>query len=134
MIWTTLSASPAALWDDRGPTVPLRSIHVDSDIPSALDALGDLRLQPFPSNDPGDVTLQRVTASLYALSSGEDTLMVGVQQISQARIGLHVVYRLAEPSDQQTQPYLLAWALRLRHAIEQTSLLNSANRGAMERG
>jgi hypothetical protein len=133
MIWTTLSASPVALRDDREPTVALRSIYVDSDIPSALEAFGDARLQPFSSSKPNDITLRRATASLYTLSSGQDTLMVGIQRISLSRIGLHFVYGSSAPPDDHTKLHLLGWTLRLRHAIEQANLSNSANGGASER-
>jgi nitrite reductase/ring-hydroxylating ferredoxin subunit len=130
MIWTTLSTSPRALPDDRGPTTPLRSIYVDSDIPAALEALADPRLLPFASNQPGHITLERVTGTLYTLSSGEETLMVGIQQMSRARIGLHLVYRSSEQFGSRTQRHSLGWVLRVRDAIEQTSQLNAAISGA----
>jgi nitrite reductase/ring-hydroxylating ferredoxin subunit len=133
MIWTTLSDHPPALPEELEPSFSLRSIYADSDIEAVVETLEDSRLLPFASEESVEIVLKRMTETLYMLSSGEDSLMVGIQQISRARIGLHLTCRLAKHQENSMQRHLLGWSLRLRYAIEHAGLLDSAGRSATER-
>jgi nitrite reductase/ring-hydroxylating ferredoxin subunit len=119
LIWTTLSESPLALPDAREPTVPLRSIYVDCSVEAAIAALGVARLVPFASQGLADTAVKRVTDTLYTVSSGDDRLMVGIQQVSDTRTGLHLaICGWSKLYDGVGQRHFLDWALQLRHAIE----------------
>lgn len=119
MIWTTFSATPAALFEDREPTLPLRSLYLDGDIPTAVAALRGIRLIPFATDGLSDTHVDRVTDTLYQVSSGQDRLLVGIQVISETRIALHLaICGWQKLYEGRGQRHFLAWALQLRDAIE----------------
>jgi nitrite reductase/ring-hydroxylating ferredoxin subunit len=119
MIWTTLSSDPVPLPADRDQTVPLRSLYVDCSVETAVAALKSVRLVPFASQGLADTIVKQVTETLYAVSSGEDRILVGIQSISESRIALHLAIcgwpKLYEGAGQS---HFLDWALQVRRAIE----------------
>jgi hypothetical protein len=119
MIWTTLSENPPDVPEDRGETLPLRSLYPDCAVDVAIAALGTVSLLPFASQAPAGTTVNRVTETLYEVSAGLDRLLIGVQAIADHRTALHLVINGSPELYQGTgQRHFLDWALRLRHAIE----------------
>jgi len=131
MVWTTLSGNPAPLPVDRDQTVPLRSLYLDCSTQAAITALGMVRLMPFVSRGLADTIVHHLTDTLYAASTGDDRLLIGIQAISQTRTALHLTIcgspRLYEGAGQS---HFLDWALQLRRAIEQLRPPVLAVRGA----
>lgn len=119
MIWTTLSDNPLALHEDRDHTVPLKSLYLGCGVDTAIAALRMVRLVPFASRGLADTIAVRLTETLYAVSSGQDRLLIGIQSISDNRTALHLAIcgwpKIYEGSGQR---HFLDWALQLRHAIE----------------
>src|SRR5216683_1193611 len=131
MVWTTLSGNPAPLPVDRDQTVPLRSLYLDCSTQAAITALGMVRLMPFVSRGLADTIVHHLTDTLYAVSTGDDRLLIGIQAISETRTALHLTMcgspRLYEGAGQS---HFLDWALQLRRAIEQLRPPVLAVRGA----
>jgi nitrite reductase/ring-hydroxylating ferredoxin subunit len=131
MVWTTLSGNPAPLPVDRDQTVPLRSLYLDCSTQAAITALGMVRLMPFVSRGLADTIVHHLTDTLYAVSTGDDRLLIGIQAISETRTALHLTIcgspRLYEGAGQS---HFLDWALQLRRAIEQLRPPVLAVRGA----
>jgi nitrite reductase/ring-hydroxylating ferredoxin subunit len=119
MIWTTLSEHPLSLPDDGEPTVPLRSLYLGCCTDAAVAALYAVRLIPFAAEGLADTIVERVTDTLFAVSSARDRLLIGVQAISSARTAFHLAI-CGSPKlyEGPAQSHFLDWALRLRHAIE----------------
>ena len=131
MIWTTLSGNPPPLPADRDQTVPLRSLYLDCGAEAAIAELDRVRLMPFASRGLADTIVHRLTDTLYAVSAGDDRLLIGVQAISETRTALHLAIcgspKLYEGAGQS---HFLDCALQLRRAIEQPRPRASAVRGA----
>jgi len=85
MIWTTLSELGPPLPEDDGPTVPLRSLYLGCSPDTAIAALGTVRLVPFTADGPADTGVSESTDTLFAVSSAQDRLLIGVQAISNTR-------------------------------------------------
>jgi nitrite reductase/ring-hydroxylating ferredoxin subunit len=119
MIWTTLSENSADLPEDCGATLPLRSLYLDGAVDTAVAALGTVSLTPFASEGLADTIVNRVTGTLYEVSSGQDRLLIGVQAIADNRTALHLAIRGSpELYEGRGQRHFLNWALRLRHLME----------------
>jgi nitrite reductase/ring-hydroxylating ferredoxin subunit len=119
MIWTTLSENSADLPEDCGATLPLRSLYLDGAVDTAVAALGTVSLTPFASQGLADTIVNRVTGTLYEVSSGQDRLLIGVQAIADNRTALHLAIRGSpELYEGNGQRHFLDWALRLRHLME----------------
>jgi nitrite reductase/ring-hydroxylating ferredoxin subunit len=119
MIWTTLSENPADVPEDRGNTLPLRSLYLGCATDTAIAALGTVSLTPFASQGPADTIVSRVTETLYEVSAGPDRLVIGVQAVADDRTALHLAIRGSpELYEGRGQRHFLDWALRLRHLIE----------------
>jgi nitrite reductase/ring-hydroxylating ferredoxin subunit len=132
MIWTTLSENPADALEDRGDTLPLRSLYLDCARDTAITALGAASLTPFASQGQADTIVNRVTETLYEVSSGQDGLLIGVQAVTDNRTALHLAIRGSpELYEGRGQRHFLDWALRLRHLIEHPRHAASAPRGAI---
>jgi nitrite reductase/ring-hydroxylating ferredoxin subunit len=131
MIWTTLSENPAALLDAGDRSLPLRSLYLDCTADVAIAALSAAGLTPFTSRELVDTIVHRAGETLYAVSSGQDRLLVGVQAISDHRTALHLAI-CGEPEhyEGKGQHHFLDWALRLRHTIEHPRPAAVAPRGA----
>jgi len=120
MIWTTLSGNPAPLPVDRDQTVPLRSLYLDCSVEAATAGLGMVRLMPFASRERTDTIVHRLTNTLYAISTGDDRLLIGIQAISEMRTALHLaICGWPKLYEGLGQSHFLEWALQLRGAIEQ---------------
>lgn len=131
MIWTTLSDNPAPLPVDRDQTVPLRSLFLDCSVQAAIAELGSLKPMPFVSRGPADIIVDHVTDTLYAVSTGDDRLVIGVQAISERRTALHVaICGSPELYEGAGQSHFLDWALQLRRAVEQPRAWTPPARGA----
>jgi hypothetical protein len=129
MIWTTLSENPADAPEDRGDTLPLRSLYLDCARDTAIAALGAVSLMPFASQGQTDTIVNRVTGTLYEVSSGQDGLLIGVQAVTDNRTALHLTIRGSpELYEGRGQRHFLDWALRLRHLIEHPRHTASAPR------
>jgi nitrite reductase/ring-hydroxylating ferredoxin subunit len=119
MIWTTLSGNPPPLPGDRDHTVPLRSLYLDCGVGAAIAALSTVRLMPFASQGLADSIVNRVTETLYTVSSGDDRLLIGIQAISDSRTALHLtISGWPKLYEGLGQIFFLGWALQLRHTIE----------------
>jgi len=131
MIWTTLSGNPPPLPVDRDQTVALRSLYLDCGAEAAIAELDRVRLMPFASRDPADTIVSRLTETLYAVSTGDDRLLIGIQAISGTRTALHLtICGSPELYEGVGQRHFLDWALQLRRAIEQPRPVAPAARGA----
>jgi nitrite reductase/ring-hydroxylating ferredoxin subunit len=131
MIWTTLSGSPPPPPIDRDQTVPLRSLYLGCNARAAIAGLGLVKLMPFASQGPADTIVHRLAETLYAVSTGDDRLLIGIQAISETRSALHlVICGSPELCEGSGQGHFLDWALQLRRAIEQPRLQALAARGA----
>jgi nitrite reductase/ring-hydroxylating ferredoxin subunit len=131
MIWTTLSGNPAPLLVDRDQTVPLRSLYLGCSTQAAIAGLGLVKLMPFVSRGLADTIVHRLAETLYAVSMGDDRLLIGIQAISEKRSALHLaICGSPELYEGSGQSHFLDWALRLRRAIEQPHPQALAARGA----
>jgi nitrite reductase/ring-hydroxylating ferredoxin subunit len=131
MIWTTLSGNSPPLPIDRDETVPLRSLYLDCSAEAAIAGLGAVRPIPLASRVPADTIVHRLTETLYAVSTGDDRLLIGIQAISGTRSALHLtICGSPELYEGPGQSHFLDWALQLRRAIEQPRPQALAARGA----
>jgi hypothetical protein len=75
---------------------------------------------PFASPGLADTIVRRLTETLYAVSTGDDRLLIGIQAISETRTALHLTI-CGSPKlyEGLGQSHFLDWALQLRRAIEQ---------------
>src|SRR5579862_7372358 len=120
MIWTTLSPNPAPMPETDEPVVPLRSLYLDCGLDVGIAALITSRLVPFKDETVSDTVVSRVSDRLFAVSRGEDRLLVGVQSVSTARTAFHVaICGAAERYRGAGQNHFNSWALELRQAAEQ---------------
>ena len=130
MIWTTLSENPPDVPQDRGDTLPLRSLYLDCAVDTAIAALGAVSLTPFASQGPADTIVSRATGTLCEVASGQDRLLIGVQAIADHRTALHLAIKGSpEHYEGSGQRHFLDWALRLRHTIEHPRRAAVAPRG-----
>jgi len=129
MIWTSLSENPADLPEDCGDTLPLRSLYLDCGKDTAVAALGAVSLTPFASQRRADTVVNRVTETLFEVSSGQDRLLIGVQAIAEHRTALHLaICGSPDLYEGRGQHHFLDWALQLRHLIEHARHIASAPR------
>ncbi|PKU25676.1 oxidoreductase [Telmatospirillum siberiense] len=130
MIWTALSAEPPPpLPEDAAEITPVASLYLDCAAAAALSALRASRLPPFRAGDHDAGTVfETVAPTLFRLSAGSESILVGLQAVAAERTALHIV--IEGPGvvyAGQGQSHFLRWAQELRHRIE-TPSLNSANR------
>jgi hypothetical protein len=121
MIWTAFDGSPPfpLLPDEAVQTVPVRSIYLDCDRGHALDALQPASIQPYQQSTGASSAFNSLGYNLYMLSAGEDTLLIGVQTISDRRTALHIAIAGApEAYEGRGQAHFFRWANALRHRIE----------------
>jgi nitrite reductase/ring-hydroxylating ferredoxin subunit len=119
MIFTSLSGNPSAMPDDE-PVVPLRSLYLGCGREDAVAALASCQLAPFAGQAQGATVVSRVSDTLYAISCGQDRLVVGVQAISKARTALHLsIAGSAERYKGAGQTHFNSWALQWRQGVEQ---------------
>jgi len=126
MIWAAIesaeSAAPA-LPEDAGEVVPIRSVYVDVGADALLAAIEATPPRPFGGTERSVAAkLQRVGAKLHSLAAGADTLLLGLQSLSDNRTALHVV--VAGPASSYVdkgQAHFLAWTAELRHRLDAQS-------------
>lgn len=117
MVWTSLSENPPPARDDDELVVPLRSLYLGCGFEAAISLLGDSRLAPFGAATSAATAVSRVSDTLFAVSSGQDRLLVGLQTISNGRTALHVsIVGTAERYRGAGQNHFNDWALGLRYA------------------
>lgn len=118
MIWTTTEPTQAAPANDPGETVPVRSLYFAAGVAAVLAAVKAMPPRPFGGEGTG-ADLRQVDGNLYALTTGADTLLLGVQGLSDERTALHVV--IAGPAAGYAgkgQAHFLGWTAELRHRLE----------------
>lgn len=123
MIWTaTGSAEPASPAPaDTGETTPVRSLYLGAGVEDVLAAVRATPPRPF-GDETAAADLRRVDGNLYALTAGADTLLLGVQSLSDERTALHVVIAgLAARYGGKGQAHFLAWTAGLRQRFEEPS-------------
>jgi nitrite reductase/ring-hydroxylating ferredoxin subunit len=126
MVWTTLSENPLSLPEDDEPVMPLRSLYLGCSFDAAVAALAASRLVPFASETPANTTVSRLSDTLFAISSAQDRLLVGVQAISNARTALHLsIVGSAERYNGAGQNHFNDWALQVRNAVEQARIADA---------
>ncbi|RWF28728.1 Rieske (2Fe-2S) protein [Mesorhizobium sp.] len=120
MIWVatepTESAPPAP--QEAGETVPVRSVFFGAAIDAVLAAIETTPSRPF-SDEAAASVLRQIDGRLYALTVGNDMLLLGLHSLSRERTALHVV--IAGPAARYAgkgQAHFLAWTAELRHRIE----------------
>lgn len=119
MIWTSLSDAPPPLFEEREPTVPLRSLYLDCSAEVAIATLRSVRLRPFATDGLSDMVVGRVSDTMVTVSSGPDRILVGVQAISDSRTALHLsICGWQKTYAGPAQRHFYDWAMRLRDAVE----------------
>jgi nitrite reductase/ring-hydroxylating ferredoxin subunit len=120
MIWTTLSPNPTVMPEADEPVVPLRSLYLDCSRAAAIATLSASRLVSFEDQAVSDRAVGRLSDTLFAISAGQDRLLVGVQSVSSARTAFHLAICGAEERYRgDGQNHFNRWALELRQAVEQ---------------
>lgn len=119
MIWTTTmpEADGPATPAYAGEVVPVRSLYVDRNADSLLEAVrADL---PAPFAGHGEPSLDHARGNLWRISTGDDVLLLGLQRLGEDRAALHVVIEgPAAVYAGAGQTHFLAWTARIRHALE----------------
>jgi len=119
MVWTSLSENPPAVPEDDAPVVPLRSLYLGCGFEAAVALLSASPLAPFATVSAADTVVSRISDTLFAVSCGQDRLLVGIQTISNARTALHLsIGGTAERYNGAGQNHFNDWALKLRHTAE----------------
>ncbi|RWE72552.1 MAG: Rieske (2Fe-2S) protein [Mesorhizobium sp.] len=120
MIWVatepTESAPPAP--QEAAETVSVRSVFFGAAIDTVLAAIETTPSRPF-SDEAAASVLRQIDGRLYALTVGNDRLLLGLHSLSGERTALHVV--IAGPAARYAgkgQAHFLAWTAELRHRIE----------------
>ena len=119
MIWTTTdpesgrSAPPA----DAGQAVPVATLYADCDATTLLDTVRSLPPEPFV---PGatELSLARKSDTLWHLTVGGGTLLLGLQRLSETRSALHVA--IAGPAVEHRgarQAQVFGWVRVLRYRL-----------------
>lgn len=123
LIWTALDQSAAlpelpALPEE---VVPVRSLYLDSSAGAVMEVVKTM--PPVPFSGSRDVaSLAALGGTLFSLTVGDDTLLLGLQDLSGGRSALHVV--IDGPAARYAgrgQAHFLAWTTELRHHIERAA-------------
>lgn len=120
MIWAATGSESAATREpgDTGEVVPVRSLYVDTDAGTLLAAIEACPPQPF-GGEESIAGLRRIDGNLLSLATGTDTLLLGLQPLSDNRAALHVVIAgSAANYGGKGQAHFLAWTAELRRWIE----------------
>ena len=122
MIWTTTDgeADRAPPPSGFGPTVPVASLQGACGTEALMDTVRTTPAQPFVAGDTG-CDLSPAGETLWRLTVGGDTLLLGLQRLGDERSALHVaieggvaVYEGAG------QAHWYAWIRALRHRLRAT--------------
>jgi nitrite reductase/ring-hydroxylating ferredoxin subunit len=119
MIWTCAESEAArrAAPADVGEVIPVRSLYVDNDAGSLLQAVRTNL--PSPLTGDGSPAIAQAGDNLWRITTGSDTLLLGLQSIADNRAALHVV--LAGPSSVYAgtgQTHYLSWTAKLRYVLK----------------
>jgi nitrite reductase/ring-hydroxylating ferredoxin subunit len=124
MIWVGPSegTGPSPALGDFGETLPVRSLYLDCNAGIASEALNAFAPPLFGS--AGDAGYELLTAAdgLLTLTNGADSLLIGMQPVSETAIAMHIA--ISGPPERYAgagQLHFLAWANELRFRIESTS-------------
>jgi len=108
MIWTRLAETGTE--DFRSGSqkcLPVRSLYLESSVSAAWDLLSELTI------------ISRLAPNLWEVRIEADTLLIGVQNLNETRLGLHFTLVAPEnPKPQQVQIQMLHWIRDLRFAFE----------------
>jgi nitrite reductase/ring-hydroxylating ferredoxin subunit len=123
LIWTTLDQSAAlpelpALPEE---VVPVRSLYLDSSAGAVMEAVKTTPPASF-SGGRDVANLAALGGTLFNLTVGEDTLLLGLQDLSGGRSALHVV--IDGPAARYAgrgQAHFFAWTTELRHHFERAA-------------
>jgi len=121
MIWTTTDTEEPALPDYTSEVVPVRSLYLDGSAEAVLEAVKAIPPRPF-GGEAAPPVIQPLGGNLYRLAAGADTLLLGVQSLSEERTALHVV--IAGPAETYAgkgQVHFLAWTAELRNRLRTAS-------------
>jgi nitrite reductase/ring-hydroxylating ferredoxin subunit len=119
MIWTCAepeAARPAAP-ADVGEVTPVRSLYVDNGADALLQAVRTNL--PSPLRGDGPPAIAPAGDNLWRITTGADTLLVGLQSIADNRAALHVA--IAGPASVYAgagQTHYLGWTADLRYALK----------------
>jgi nitrite reductase/ring-hydroxylating ferredoxin subunit len=130
MIWTAFdprSVFPLAPAEAE-QAVPVRSVYLDCGREQVLDVLRPASFQPYLQSAEASPVFRSFGYNLYTLSAAEDTLLIGVQTISDRRTALHIaIAGSLEAYGGRGQAHFFRWANALRHRIESNSLDGLSN-------
>lgn len=120
IVWTALDPAAAlpelpALPEE---VVPVRSLYLDSPAAMVIDVVRAMPPRPF-SRGSGLADLKALSGMLFSLTVGEDTLLLGLQELTDKRSALHVV--IDGPAAKYAgkgQKHFFAWTSELRHHLE----------------
>lgn len=127
MIWTSAEPEESRVPAPAGAaeTVPVRSLYVDSDADSLLQAVRTSLPSPFKGE--GQPSLAPAGGNLWRIKTGDDRLLVGLQRLGAGRAALHVVIEgPASIYSGAGQAHFLGWTAALRHALEHGPALAQA--------
>ena len=119
MIWTTTDgevdrAPPPA---DPGESVPVASLQADCSAEALMDAVRALQPTPFMAGHAG-FDLSPVGETLWRLTVGSDTLLLGLQRLDARRTALHVaITGRAATYAGAGQGHWYAWIRALRYRL-----------------
>lgn len=122
MIWTCAEpeAERPAAPADAGEVAPVRSLYVDSGSDALIEAIHANLPSPFAGE--GKAVVAPAGDNLWRITTGADTLLLGLQSIADNRAALHTV--IAGPASVYAgagQAHYLTWTTRLRYALEYES-------------
>ncbi len=122
MIWANVEpeADRSAPPVDAGEVVPVRSLYVDSGAGSLVEAM-QANL-PAPFNGNGKRSMVSTGQNVWRVSTGDDILIAGIQQLGKDRAGLHlVILGAGQVYGGAGQKHFLSWANALRYTIESSA-------------
>lgn len=127
MIWTCAApeAERPAAPADASEVVPVRSLFVDNDADALLRAVRANLPTSFTGN--GGAVIEPAGDNLLRVTTGTDTLLLGIQRIAGNRAALHVVLKgSASVYAGAGQTHYLSWTTELRYALQHERAPSSA--------
>lgn len=119
MIWTSAEPEESRTAPPAGTdeTVSVRSLYVDTDADSLLEAVRANLPSPFTGE--GEPSFEPAGDNLWRIATGDDRLLIGLQELADRRAALHVV--IEGPSATYGgagQAHFLGWTAVVRYALE----------------
>lgn len=119
IIWTSAEPEESRTAPPAGTdeTVSVRSLYVDTDADSLLEAVRSNLPSPFTGE--GESSFESAGDNLWRIATGDDRLLIGLQELADRRAALHVV--IEGPSATYGgagQAHFLGWTAVVRYALE----------------